>query len=79
MIHEKLKKDLVDNMYFTLTDGTIMFVEENAITALFDTDILFPISRKDIDGNYIIALALNCNDVFWWAYSDLEFVSMLDI
>lgn len=59
-------------------DDTRFFVESNGVQALWDAGVLYevPIMFKDKEGKEIraIAIAVNCNDVFYWACADYEFL-----
>ena len=69
-----MDKELLENMYLPIefTKGEKVIVEPNALEALWDEGILYDICVKLIDGNGAMALAVNCNDVFWWACADFE-------
>ena len=74
----KLDEELLKHMYLWDNDGVI--VEENAIEALNSFDILYNVPYRDKgDDIHIIALAVNLNDVFFWACADCELISYSDI
>jgi hypothetical protein len=74
-----MRKILLENMYLTEYGKPKDIVVENAICALFEENILYEISDTNKEGIEILALVVNCNDVFWWACSDYEYITYDEI
>jgi len=69
-------------MYFEDKEGKKHLCESNALDAIRTANLIFDVDIKAKLGDEekeIIALALNANDLFWWACADFEFFSWEDI
>lgn len=77
-----LTKEEMKYLYITGKNGERVMVEDNALDYLEERLEFFKIPVKakinDIETE-VIALAINMNDVFYWACGDLEFFSFSDI
>lgn len=69
-------KDIEDNLYFDdFSDPPKkIFVEENGLEYLltFFPESFYHIPGKSNSGRDGIMIAINCNDIFWWAFADCE-------
>jgi len=77
---KKLSQDLINNMYFDYDDGQEI-IEETALAALLQSEIAFcyPQPNKSKEDESVIALGVNCNDIFWWGCADLELFNYSEI
>ena len=87
MENKDLTEKEMECLYVKDRDGNPFIVEDNALDYLDErlefARISVKTSIEDNDGKlieaWIIALALNMNDVFYWACADLEFFSFADV
>lgn len=78
MTKTKLSKEQLENVYAEYNDENL-FIATNALDFIQEFEELFHMRCESKDGEQVVALAINANDLFWWACADFEYFSYNDI